>query len=111
MISTKYLSADEEARLLEKAKRLRADGLPWAEISRRMLINPDWIRRRIDPEYRDNANRALRERMHGQRCPRSYSNPDPRLCQKVPKDTRDNTARICGDPLPGRSALDQRGQQ
>lgn len=31
--------------------------------------------------------------------------------QIVPKDTRDLTARFCGDPLPGRSALDRRQHQ
>lgn len=30
------------------------------------------------------------------------------LYRQVPRDTRDLTARLCGDPLPGRSALDQR---
>ncbi len=33
-----------------------------------------------------------------------------RLLQLVPADTRNLTARIFGDPLPGRSALDQRKQ-
>jgi hypothetical protein len=28
--------------------------------------------------------------------------------REVPADTRDLTARICGDPLPGRSALAKR---
>lgn len=27
---------------------------------------------------------------------------------EIPADTRNLTARICGDPLPGRSALDRR---
>lgn len=31
-----------------------------------------------------------------------------RRLREVPPDTRDLTARICGDPLPGRSALDRR---
>lgn len=31
-----------------------------------------------------------------------------RLMDLIPADTRDLTARICGDPLPGRSALDRR---
>lgn len=31
-----------------------------------------------------------------------------RLLRKVPPDTRSLTARIAGDPLPGRSALDRR---
>lgn len=31
-----------------------------------------------------------------------------KLRRLIPADTRDLTARFCGDPLPGRSALDQR---
>lgn len=30
------------------------------------------------------------------------------LLAAIPPDTRDLTARFCGDPLPGRSALDRR---
>lgn len=30
------------------------------------------------------------------------------LKKSIPNDTRDLTARICGDPIPGRSALDRR---
>jgi hypothetical protein len=30
------------------------------------------------------------------------------LARAIPPDTRDVTARLCGDPLPGRSALDRR---
>lgn len=33
-----------------------------------------------------------------------------RLCE-VPDDTRSLTARICGDPLPGRSVLDRRAPE
>lgn len=28
--------------------------------------------------------------------------------RQIPRDTRDLTAQLCGDPLPGRSALDRR---
>jgi hypothetical protein len=31
------------------------------------------------------------------------------LLKLVPPDTRDLTARLCGDPLPGRRAIDLRG--
>jgi transposase-like protein len=31
-----------------------------------------------------------------------------RLAQLIPEDTRTLTGRFCGDPLPGRSALDRR---
>ena len=33
-----------------------------------------------------------------------------RLKREIPKDTRSLTARLCGDPLSGRSALDSHGQ-
>lgn len=32
-----------------------------------------------------------------------------RLKAQIPDDTRDLTGRLCGDPLPGRSALDRLG--
>lgn len=31
-----------------------------------------------------------------------------RMWRELPSDTRGLTARICGDPIPGRSALDRR---
>lgn len=31
-----------------------------------------------------------------------------RLQAQIPEDTRDLTAFLCGDPLPGRRAIDQR---
>lgn len=34
-----------------------------------------------------------------------------KLMAFIPTDTRDLTARICGDPLPGRSALDLRHRE
>lgn len=33
---------------------------------------------------------------------------DAAIIAKLPPDTRSNTARLCGDPLPGRSALDRK---
>ena len=34
-----------------------------------------------------------------------------RLKASIPPDTRDNTGRLCGDPLPGRSSLDRKRAQ
>lgn len=39
---------------------------------------------------------------------RSVDEAARRLQAQIPEDTRDITARFCGDPLPGRSALDRR---
>jgi hypothetical protein len=40
--------------------------------------------------------------------PRMTLEEEAKLFASLPKDTRDFTARIMGDPLPGRSALDRR---
>lgn len=41
----------------------------------------------------------------------SAKRPDINKIPPVPRDTRTLTARIFGDPLPGRSALDQKREQ
>lgn len=74
------------------------------------------VREWLDPAYRrdrqdrENARRAGNHR-HAKR-PRSKTieaRDAVQLFRAIPKDTRDLTARLCGDPLPGRRALDLRG--
>lgn len=50
------------------------------------------------------GNYARHEVLKAQRA--SVAECDAKL-REIPDDTRSLTARICGDPLPGRSALDQ----
>jgi len=62
--------------------------------------------RRVEPE--DVAGAAFFERVMGDRPPpekRHWGPPVPK--QAVPEDTRSTTGVLFGDPLPGRSALDQ----
>lgn len=92
---------------IARAKELRADGMKWSRISARLGIAEDRLRRLSDERYGERRNarvRAWRRRTGGKLVP-VVSDAIP----FVPDDTRSLTSRIFGDPLPGRSALDQRG--
>jgi hypothetical protein len=72
-------------------------------IAKHFGVDADWLKRRIIPGYSEkrNAQKWRTTALNGAR--RKSTEPIP----KVPKDTRSFTARFCGDPLPGRSALDR----
>ncbi len=57
------------------------------------------------------SKRISREDMSTIRIDRSSREDAARLMKQIPPDTRDLTARLCGDPLPTRSALDTRGSR
>ena len=85
-----FLSESYKDVVLGKIKRLKDEGLlpkdrPQPPIMRRLKINPPvpWLRVSNDERVRRLA--------------------------AVPPDTRSLTGRVCGDPLPGRSALDREG--
>ena len=96
----------------EAIRDLRARGMTWLDISNRFGVSYTTARCICDPVYAANeAERRRRwtirheQKMELQRAqaagkPKEYLPP-------VPRDTRDLTARIMGDPLPGRSALDR----
>jgi hypothetical protein len=99
------------------ARRFRAGGMTWKDLGRCFNVTPETVKYQIDPEWK---NRSLERRAELRQAPRIPS-PQPedasptraelaKLLRSIPLDTRDLTARICGDPLPGRSALDMRGQ-
>lgn len=105
------------------AVRMLAAGTKWATISKATGLSVDRIRRRLDPGYAERRNdgiRAARRRREGL-IPRASVSTirhatgvrlDPKeiaaALATVPPDTRDHTARLMGDPLPGRSALERR---
>lgn len=73
------------------------------------------VREWLDPEYRKYRQKRENDRRAGDPpCPlrrRSKAKEaleGERRLLSVPRDTRDLTARFCGDPLPGRSALDHK---
>lgn len=75
---------------IEQATSMFKAGYAWPEIGKALGVCPetarDWWRKGI----------GFSER------------PEIRKLPPVPKDTRSITGRLCGDPLPGRSALDRR---
>lgn len=93
---------------LDLASRMRETGMTYAQIGLVFGLSPDTMHCRLDPEYRakrqwqKSAARQLLPQPPGQRANR-VSNADlaARLAE-IPKDTRDLTAFICGDPIPGR---------
>jgi hypothetical protein len=102
--------------ILAQAKALRDDGVPWRTISKKFGIHPDTLRRRLDPQFRLDSAKAKTEYSRAafnviRRGLAAYSNcvGKPPLnndelrarLSLIPPDTRDLTARICGDPIPG----------
>ena len=77
----------------------RLSGLPWAQIAERLGTTPNTVRRALDPEYVERMRAYERNRDRSDRRPARHA---------IPADTRTLTARLFGDPLPGRSALDRR---
>ena len=101
-----------------KARALRSQGMSWRDIGKAIGVNPTSVHEWCDDEYRD-YKRGRRQELKRTDKPeairRPYQGktwkefrPDDRHLPKVPPDTRDLTARMLGDPLPGRSALDKR---
>lgn len=105
----------EEA--IEEARRLMNAETPWAEIGRKLGCNPDTIRRRLDPKWREYRAAQIRSVKHADgyvnmnrvsEVRRSRRDEADRRMAEIPEDTRSVSQRIMGDPLPGRSALDNR---
>lgn len=109
------------------ARRLFAEGKRWADIKRVTGLSYDTLKRKLVPEYAERrAERVRRRRMRkrGESVPalvesrvhpsgpKGPSREDiAKALATIPPDDRSLTARIMGDPLPGRSALDRmRGQ-
>jgi hypothetical protein len=122
--------------LLEKAKALRAEGIGWHRITKQLGVSEYVLRCALEPEYRqyklglNTRQRAqIAARMVVVKRPRPVSHtaqPEARYGPaKPPADVlaardlalelrlrpRSVTAQPLGDPLPGRSALDQRRQK
>lgn len=104
--------------IVAEINSLYKSGVSAAAIAEKFGIGQTTVRYHIDPEYRaaERERRTRKRREMGGGLDLDCSgrmNVDAkrdgdRLLRKVPKDTRDLTARIAGDPLPGRSALDRR---
>ena len=96
-----------------KVLRQRERGRPWEVIARELGITAHMLRRQVDPEYvrlNDLRLQRQRERYRKVQSGELRRAPDDADAIRLPDepDTRDLTGRLCGDPLPGRSALAQR---
>jgi predicted AAA+ superfamily ATPase len=85
------------------AQRLRAAGKSYREISEALGVSETSVRRMVGAlEVIRVVNRQPAENISDKATVR-------KLLKQIPPDTRSLTARIAGDPLKGRSALDQQG--
>lgn len=83
----------DKATVLAEAQKLQGEGLGLAEIAKQLGVRFAWLRRNMPSSYR--VERLSAAEIKAYRA-------------SLPPDERDASARILGDPPPGRSALDKR---
>lgn len=92
--------------LVAEAKRLRAEGFSWAAIGNKLGVSETSAHEWGEEGYRKRA--AMRhsyKTLLRHNVTRKADRPDDASLPPLPRDTRDNTGRLCGDPLFDRSAL------
>lgn len=103
-----------------RATKLLAEGHSWRAIAAEVGTSHDGIRRRVDPKYRAMKN-EIASRSNNKHGNERYAStgvsanvhhkraPDFVIdeCVMAHARPRSLTQSICGDPLPGRSALDK----
>lgn len=100
--------------LLSEAIRLRGEGRSFNEIGDALSVSSDTVHCWLDEKYAHRRRSMVNANRRGEahdinridRRP-SHSDVAERLAE-IPPDTRDLTSRLCGDPLPGRRAIDRR---
>lgn len=101
-----------------KAVAMRADGAKVADIAKALGASDTtvfyWLNPGKEKDRRERKNairRQATEDRNAKANPRFVTSPrfrpDVTKLPPVPADTRDLTAKFCGDPLPGRSVLDK----
>lgn len=102
---------------LPKIQRMRQEGLTYKKIAETLGVQVGALDAILNPERTERINELRRQRRlkEGGRKSSFVHYTEPHLEVKgemPPPDTRDLTARLLGDPLPGRSYLDRmRAQQ
>lgn len=102
---------------LDQIRQMLASGKSWQAIADILGTTYSTIRMKLDPEFararKDRVN-AARRGANPFKSPKksqhyvTKSTVDPDQISPPPRDTRSLTSRVFGDPLPGRSALDQK---
>lgn len=103
--------------LLERARELRNQGMPWYRLALELGLKSEHpLRKRMDPDY---AKRHYQYKLNSGKANDGVVGGAGAVKRVVPSPEmlaeRDRifalpqslTASICGDPLPGRSALDK----
>ncbi|MCP4306592.1 MAG: hypothetical protein GY788_17325 [bacterium] len=98
------------------ASRGAIKNVVWHQLIRLLdLRSPDGLRLALDPEYGRKRREQTQSRRSREKCPSHHQGGVGRVksadvaarLAEIPPDTRTITGMICGDPLPGRSALDR----
>lgn len=102
---------------LDQIRQMLASGKSWQTIADILGTTYSTIRMKLDPEFararKDRVN-AARRGANTYKSPKksqhyvTKSSVNPEQIPSQPRDTRNLTGRLFGDPLPGRSALDQK---
>ncbi len=109
---------------LERAATLRAAGLSFVELAAIFGVTPDTVHCRLEDSYREKRQQRTNElrrarngtverreisvRHHAGKRDTQIERDWHRQLASMPADTRNLTARVCGDPLFERSALYQK---
>ena len=96
---------------LERAREMRASGFTWGEIADATGMTKGEARYRLDETYAQKRRESLRGPASKVYVASSQRMSEAEILLRldsVPRDTRSPFARMAGDPLPGRSALDQK---
>ncbi len=116
------LAAPEKARRIEAARVLWGT-MPTKAVALASGVPYDALRRALEPGYAERRRAVVNARRKGldasgrtksDGSPAHITEPKPRDADvaarlaEIPEDDRGLTARLCGDPLRGRSALDKR---
>lgn len=102
---------EENKRLEMEVNRLREAGWERVAISDHLSIDVKTVTRMSHKPFPHSAGSGRPKFHHVMTEFSCVKEQAERLMEKVPDDTRDFTARLMGDPLPGRSALDRRASQ
>lgn len=112
---------DKTEKLRKKAQEFRAAGYTYREIAAEIKVSTTHVARLLNPKLHEAAKERARQRQRERNLAlknrdlasvsalrmQAKAELEARLAE-IPDDTRTTTARVFGDPLPGRSALDQR---
>lgn len=99
------MTTDPFKERLRRCLEMRKQGASQEQIAAAIGVSQVTVHRMLKkPEYYSVSRHSTRTGSFGVERDAMAA----KLFQQIPKDTRDLTARFCGDPLPGRSALDLR---